>query len=303
MATDYYKTLGVSRTADEKEIKTAYRKLARKYHPDVNPNDKSAESRFKEISEAYDVLGDSEKRPLYDQYGANWDQAAQGGVSAEDVGGFNIPNGGGFGDFSSIFEQMFSGGRGGRVGVDFRDFEVHQPADVEKTIEIPLEEIDSGGKRTLTYQTMDAQRNRGDVSTVPTTKKVEITIPAGIAEGKKLRVPGEGAGRAERKGGRSVRRRQVGEAPEVPSRGGQPGGRGARVVRDGGLGRGDHGSDLAQRPDDEDSGGDAGGAIVPARGAGPDQDGRRAGGPCGAGEDHGAQAAFGRGAGAFGEGA
>ena len=192
MATDYYKTLGVSRTADEKEIKTAYRKLARKYHPDVNPNDKSAESRFKEISEAYDVLGDSEKRPLYDQYGANWDQAAQGGVSAEDVGGFNIPNGGGFGDFSSIFEQMFSGGRGGRVGVDFRDFEVHQPADVEKTIEIPLEEIDSGGKRTLTYQTMDAQRNRGDVSTVPTTKKVEITIPAGIAEGKKLRVPGKG---------------------------------------------------------------------------------------------------------------
>ena len=192
MATDYYKTLDVSRTADEKEIKTAYRKLARKYHPDVNPNDKSAESRFKEISEAYDVLGDAEKRPLYDQYGANWDQAAQGGVSAEDVGGFNIPNGGGFGDFGSLFEQMFSGGRGGRVGVDFRDFEVHQPADVEKTIEVSLEEVDQGGKRTLTYQTMDAQRNRGDVSTVPTTKKVEITIPAGIAEGKKLRVPGKG---------------------------------------------------------------------------------------------------------------
>ena len=197
MASDYYKTLGVERKAEEKEIKSAYRKLARKYHPDVNPNDKSAEARFKEISEAYDVLGDPEKRTLYDQYGANWEQAGEmGNVNPEDYGGFRIPNGGanfgGFGDIGSIFEQMFAGGGRGGAGVDFRDFETHPSADVEKTVEISLEEIDTGGKRTLTFQTMDAQRSKGDVATVPTTKKVEITIPAGIPEGKKLRVPGKG---------------------------------------------------------------------------------------------------------------
>lgn len=201
MATDYYKTLGVPRGADEKEIKTAYRKLARKHHPDVNPNDKASEAKFKEISEAYDVLGDAEKRKLYDQYGANWDQVAHGGASAEDFGGFHIP--GGMGGFESIFEQMFSGGRpgGNRVGVDFRDFETHQPKDVEKVIELTLEEVDLGGKRTLTYQTMDAQRTKGDVATVPTTKKVEITIPAGIQDGKKLRVPGKGQAGANGKAG------------------------------------------------------------------------------------------------------
>ena len=200
MATDYYKTLGVSRGAEEKEVKSAYRKLARKYHPDVNPNDKAAEAKFKEISEAYDMLGDPEKRKLYDQYGANWEQAGgmdgTGGVNPDDFGGFRVggtgANFGGFGDIGSIFEQMFSGNRGGGAGVDFRDFDAHQSADVEKPIEVSLEEVDKGGKRTLTYQTMDAQRTKGDVSTVPTTKKVEITIPAGISDGKKLRVPGKG---------------------------------------------------------------------------------------------------------------
>jgi DnaJ-class molecular chaperone len=204
MATDYYKVLGVPRGADEKEIKTAYRKLARKHHPDVNPNDKAAEAKFKEISEAYDVLGDEEKRKLYDQYGANWEHANQmgdAGVNPEDFGGFNIP--GGMSGFESIFEQIFSGGRGrgGFNGVDFRDFEQNQPKDVEKVVEVTLEEVDKGSKRTLTYQTMDAQRTRGDVATVPTTKKVEVTIPAGIQDGKKLRVPGKGQAGANGKAG------------------------------------------------------------------------------------------------------
>jgi DnaJ-class molecular chaperone len=203
MALDYYKILGVPKGADEKDIKSAYRKLARKHHPDVNPNDKASEAKFKEISEAYDVLSDSEKKKLYDQYGSNWEAVSQGGANPDDFmgggGGFHIPGGGGF---ESIFEQMFSGGRAGRMGgVDFRDFEQSTPKDVEKVVELSLEEVDKGGKRTLTYQTMDAQRVRGEVSTVPTTKKVEVTIPAGIQDGKKLRVPGKGQAGSNGKAG------------------------------------------------------------------------------------------------------
>ncbi len=204
MAKDFYSVLGIKRNADEKEIRSAYRKLARKYHPDVNPNDKAAESKFKEISEAHEVLGDPEKRKLYDQYGEHWEHANQfqGAAPGQDFGGFNV--GGGGGGFETIFEQFFGGGFGGnRGGNQFRieDLDAARPRDVEKTIEIPLEEVDSGTKRVLTYQTMDAQRGREGVSTVPTTKKVEVTIPAGIQDGKKLRVPGKGAAGANGKAG------------------------------------------------------------------------------------------------------
>jgi len=208
MAKDYYATLGVSRKADEKEIKSAYRKLARKYHPDVNPGDKSAETKSKEVSEAHSVLSDPEKRALYDQYGEHWENAGHfaGGPGGGAPGGYEYhfegPGGGGF---ESIFSQFFGGfgGGGGRGGggIDFEHLNAAQPRDVEKTIEVPLEEIDSGTKRTLTYQTMDAQRTRDGISTVPTTKKVEVTIPAGIADGKKLRVPGKGGAGANGKAG------------------------------------------------------------------------------------------------------
>lgn len=199
MANDYYQVLGVGRKADDKEIKSSYRKLARKYHPDVNPNDKAAEAKFKEVSEAYEVLSDPEKRKLYDQYGANWDQirsgAAAQGVDYETYFG---GQGGGGSPFEQIFEQFFhfggGGGQGRRGQVQIEDLQTAQPRDVEKSIEIPLEEIDTGSKRSLTYQTMDAVQVRdGSIATVPTTKKVEITIPAGITDGKKLRVPGKGA--------------------------------------------------------------------------------------------------------------
>jgi len=194
MAKDYYAILGVSRGADEKEIKSSYRKLARKYHPDVNPNDKAAEAKFKEVSEAHSVLSDPEKRQLYDQYGDHWEQAAnfQGGEGMAHNGDVHFNFGGHEGGgFETIFEQFFGGRAGGR-GVDFDYIDSAQPRDVEKVIEIPLEEIDSGTKRTLTYQTMDVIRTREGLSTVPTTKKVEVTIPAGISDGKKLRVPGKG---------------------------------------------------------------------------------------------------------------
>jgi DnaJ-class molecular chaperone len=211
MAKDYYQILGVARNADEKEIKSAYRKLARKYHPDVNPGDKSAEAKFKEVSEAYDVVGDSEKRKLYDQYGEHWEHAGNipgGGTDAN----FDFHNaGGGGGGFESFFSQFFGGGgpdevrQGGRsrggARIRFEDMEAGQPKDVEKVIEVPLEEIDSGTKRLLTYQTMDAQRTINGISSVPTTKKVEVTIPPGIADGKKLRVPGKGVAGATGKAG------------------------------------------------------------------------------------------------------
>jgi molecular chaperone DnaJ len=204
MAKDYYATLGVPRNASEKDIRSAYRKLARKLHPDVNPNDKSAEAKFKEVSQAHEVLGDPEKRKLYDQYGEHWEQAGQfqGGVPGQDFdGGFHMGGGGG-GGFESIFEQFFSGGgMGGRGRVHFEDLDAAKPRDVDKVIEVPLEEIDSGTKRVLTYQTMDAMRTREGISTVPTTKKVEITIPAGIQDGKKLRVPGKGGAGANGKAG------------------------------------------------------------------------------------------------------
>ncbi len=197
MAREYYGILGVPRNADQKDIKAAYRRLARKYHPDVNPNDKSAEGKFKEVSQAHDVLGDPEKRKLYDQYGENWEQAQHfGSGPSRDPNEGNYRTGGDVG-FESIFDQIFGGGvrvgRSGTGSVDFDMFNEGAPKDIEKTVEISLEEIDKGTKRTLTYQTMDARRGPHGVSTVPTTKKVEVTIPAGVPDGKKLRVPSKGA--------------------------------------------------------------------------------------------------------------
>ncbi|HEY6211587.1 MAG TPA: DnaJ domain-containing protein, partial [Vicinamibacterales bacterium] len=158
---DYYSTLGVAKTATEKEIKQAYRKLARKHHPDVNPGDKSAESRFKEINEAYEVLGDPAKRRKYDELGANWRMYEQAGAGSAGSpgnpfggagfdpsqfggGGWNVnvgggPGGGGyrtmteeemremFGDanpFSDFFKTFFSGGAGG-AGAPFGNWNVN----------------------------------------------------------------------------------------------------------------------------------------------------------------------------------
>src|SRR5579863_10652998 len=122
---DYYKTLGVDRKASDAEIKSAYRKLARKFHPDVNPNNKEAEAKFKQINEAYQVISDPEKRKKYDELGADWEH----GVSQEEMmrryarqqsaagasGGAGASFGGG-GDFSDFFSQFFGGGGGGGRG-------------------------------------------------------------------------------------------------------------------------------------------------------------------------------------------
>jgi DnaJ-class molecular chaperone len=187
MARNHYDTLGIKKSADEKEIKSAYRKLARKYHPDVNPNDPTAEGKFKEISGAYDVLGDPEKRKLYDQYGDNWEHAEQMGPNFG--GGQSVD----FEGFGSIFEGLF-GGMKGNPGVNVGGFFQRDEAgeDVTVSIELSLEFIDRGGEKTIQYQTMDRLRSKGTITTVPTSKSVPVKIPAGIEDGKKLRIPNKG---------------------------------------------------------------------------------------------------------------
>jgi DnaJ-class molecular chaperone len=238
VAKDYYKVLGVGKGADEKEIKAAYRKLARKYHPDVNPNDPKAEAKFKEVSEAYEVLRDPEKRKKYDQFGAGWDQVGQGPGAPD----FQTHFGGAGSGFESIFEQIFSGFGGEGPFGQVRMQQV-PPRDVERAIDVTLEEIDKGTSRTLTYVVEDAckqchgsgtvQLTKGSRSAcptchgsavAPTTHRVEVKIPAGIADGKKLRVPGRGAAGSNGKTGdlyvvvREVKHPQfkrVGEDTEV----------------------------------------------------------------------------------------
>ncbi|WP_273568523.1 J domain-containing protein [Maribacter halichondriae] len=183
---DYYKLLGVSKNATEKEIKSAYRKLARKYHPDVNPNDKTAEQKFKEINEANEVLSDPEKRKKYDQYGdqygKDWQHAeefekarkAQGSRrrSQQYAGGFEGQDFGG-GDFSDFFDAMFGGGgfsSGGGRQVKFRG------QDFNAELRLQLRDAYKTQKQTLTVN----------------GKNIRITIPAGIENGQTIKIAGHG---------------------------------------------------------------------------------------------------------------
>jgi curved DNA-binding protein len=208
---DYYATLGVPKTATEKEIKQAFRKMARKYHPDVNPGDKSSESRFKDINEAYEVIGDPQKRKKYDELGSNWkayEQAQQrGGAGGFDPSQWNVnPGGGGqggqgsyrtmtaeemrdlFGNedpFSDFFHAFFSGsgepeirGRGGRAGA--RATRAQQGRDVEHPIDLSLEDAYRGSTRRFSMKDGGQSRN------------VDVRIPPGVGEGSRVRVAGEG---------------------------------------------------------------------------------------------------------------
>jgi DnaJ-class molecular chaperone len=207
---DYYTTLGVAKTATEKDIKQAFRKLARKFHPDVNPGDKSAEGKFKEINEAYEVLGDPEKRKKYDELGANWrmyEQAgAQGGgpsgAGSPFGGGWNVNVGGGrggyrtmtedemremFGDanpFSDFFQTFFGGAAGaaedgGRRTGGARS-RVQPGRDVEQEIELPLEDAFNGTMR------------RFSMSVDGENRTFDVRIPPGVGDGSRVRVAGEG---------------------------------------------------------------------------------------------------------------
>ena len=162
---DYYELLGVARKASAKDIRAAFRKLARKYHPDLNPGDKSSEEKFKQLQEAYDVLSDSKKRQMYDQYGFYSDNLPPGGPGAGgvpgnsdvnfDFGGFDFGGGsgatGGGSSFRDLFSQFFSGGRG-RAGME----EEHEPGgDLEYQIEIDFWDAVRGAVKKLSITRLD----------------------------------------------------------------------------------------------------------------------------------------------------
>lgn len=176
---DYYKTLGIAKTATEAEIKKAYRKMARKYHPDVNPNDKASEEKFKEVSEANEVLSNAENRKKYDKHGENWKHAddierqqQQQRQYAGQQQSRQQP-GGGFGDegYSDFFESMFGGGpsRGNR-NVKFRG------QDYNAELQLDLRDVYATHKRTLTVN----------------GKNIRLTIPAGVQDGQQIKIAGHG---------------------------------------------------------------------------------------------------------------
>ena len=176
---DYYKILGVERSASQDEIKKAYRKLAVKYHPDKNPDDKVAEEKFKEISEAYQVIGNADSRKKYDELGANWKQYENAGFNGFGGGGQGFSASG----FSDFFD-MFFGGQGGGAGFDIRDFmgngrRSSRPAkgsDLNATINMTLLEAYQGSQRML-----DLNGNT-----------IKITIKPGVRDGQVLRIKGKG---------------------------------------------------------------------------------------------------------------
>lgn len=175
---DYYQILGVNKTATDDEIKKAYRKLARKLHPDLNPNDKEAHKKFQEINEANEVLSDPEKRKKYDKYGKDWqhaDQFEQARQSQQHHGGFGESFSGDFdqGDFSEFFNSMF-GGMGGsrrRKEAKFRGEDYHAE------LQLNLSDVYKTHQQVLTVN----------------GKNIRITIPAGVEDGQKIKIKGHGA--------------------------------------------------------------------------------------------------------------
>jgi len=203
---DYYKILGVPREAGGDDIKKAFRKLARQYHPDTAKDKKSAEEKFKEINEAYEVLGDREKRQRYDQLGPNWQQGPEFRQPPPGAGGTwrRAGSPGGFGGagedfefggtgFSDFFEHLFGargragqggfapGGFGGFPGAE-QEIGPRHGRDLESDLLVTLEEASNGAERLLSLR----QRDRG------TTETLKVKIPAGVSDGQRIRVAGKG---------------------------------------------------------------------------------------------------------------
>jgi len=207
---DYYEILGVPRTASKEEIKRKYRKLARKYHPDVNPGDKTAEEKFKELNEAYEVLSDPEKRERYDQLGANWKAGSDftpppgwDGAAVDFGDIFGTAHGAG--GFSDFFETLFGGKQSTRAARGGAGFAM-RGADVEAEISLTLEEAHRGVTRRLT---LDAEENCsecggsgskadkmcaacGGTGRIHHPKALEVIVPSGVRDGSVIRLAGQG---------------------------------------------------------------------------------------------------------------
>jgi curved DNA-binding protein len=180
---DYYKVLGVGKKATKKEIKSAYRKMARKHHPDVNPGDKNAEKKFQELNEANEVLSDPEKRKKYDKYGKDWKHAEQFEKQEQQQRAYSQQRGqqsyagggaGYEGDFSDFFSSMFGGG-GGFGGGQGRSQSM-KGQDLTAELHLPLRQAANTHKQTITVN----------------GKKIRITIPAGISDGQTIKIKGQG---------------------------------------------------------------------------------------------------------------
>jgi curved DNA-binding protein len=197
---DYYAILEVARTATAEEIKLAFRKLARIHHPDVAKDKVAGEAMFKEINEAYEVLGDSEKRKRYDELGANWQDDRQGdaqdpfaGRRTGPIHSDNVHGGAGFEydgtGFSDFFESFFSGGRGARYSAQGRPDDADGPfpgRDVEADLLVPLEEALRGASRKITL------RRPGENGQPERTDTYQVRIPPGVHEGQRIRLAGQG---------------------------------------------------------------------------------------------------------------
>jgi molecular chaperone DnaJ len=212
---NFYDILGIKKDSSEKEIKQAYRKLARKYHPDVNAGDKSAESKFKEINAAYEVLSDKDKRKKYDKYGDKWQYADQFEQAEQQQqqqsqywrqspgGGSSFHYSGDIGNMDSILEELFGAGRKGGFS---RRSQPRRGQDLESPIEVTLEEAYNGTSRTISLQmeepcpgckgtgriqNLACSACRG-AGVVPSIKRLEVKIPAGVTTGSRVRLAGKG---------------------------------------------------------------------------------------------------------------
>ncbi|MCM2268128.1 MAG: J domain-containing protein [Elusimicrobiales bacterium] len=193
---DYYALLGVPRSAGEAEIKSAYRKLALKHHPDRNQGNKAAESKFKEINEAYEVLSDPQKRKLYDQFGKEGPQGYRPPPGAQHrqsrPGGFHYQQGGGqqggfeqFGDFSDFFKSMFGGaqGFGGFSGME-EEGAGRSPLDMEAELQLSVEDLVKGGQKQLSFASRTGRRSE--------VKEINVKLPKGLRDGATIRLRGQG---------------------------------------------------------------------------------------------------------------
>ena len=198
---DYYATLGVPRTASDQDIKKSFRKLAREFHPDVAKDKKTAEEKFKEINEAYEVLSDPDKRKKYDQYGSTWKegggyQPPPGWQGARSAGGAQSQefHFGGTG-FSDFFEQLFGRSGGGGFGFGGRDFEAAESAqprgpargyDIEGDILVTLDEAMRGSVRSISLERVNPKTGQTEAQTF------KVRVPVGVKESQTIRIPGKG---------------------------------------------------------------------------------------------------------------